>query len=98
MPLTEKQRKHLRRIAHTRRPLVIVGQAGLTEGVVAELERALTDHELVKVSARIAERAAREAALEQLAERTGAVLVQRVGRVGVFYRPRALAKIVLPDD
>jgi RNA-binding protein len=98
-PLSEKQRKHLRRLAHALHPLVLVGNAGLTEGVVAELDRALADHELVKVSARIGERAARDAALETLAERTRALLVQRIGHVGVFYRRGpGLAKVVLPDD
>lgn len=98
MPLSEKQRKHLRRLAHPRHPLVILGQAGLTDGVVAELARALEAHELVKVSARIADRGAREQVFESLAQRTGSVLVQRVGRVGVYYRPQPLTKIILPDD
>ncbi len=99
MHLSEKQKKHLRRHAHPLHPLVMVGNAGLTEGVVSELERALDDHELVKVSARIGEREARNAALEELARRTKAELVQRVGHVGVFYRRgRRLAKILLPDQ
>jgi len=76
----------------------MLGNAGLTDGVVNELDRALTDHELVKVSARIGERSARNAALEDLAARTASALVQRVGNVGVFYRQRKeLAKILLPD-
>jgi RNA-binding protein len=79
-------------------PIVMLGNAGLTEGVVKELDRALTDHELVKVSARIGERGARDAALDDLATRTASDLVQRVGNVGVFYRQRKeLAKILLPD-
>jgi RNA-binding protein len=99
MQLSEKQKKHLRRHAHPLHPLVMVGNAGLTEGVVNELDRALEDHELVKVSARIGERAGRHAALEELARRTNAELVQRVGHVGVFYRrSRRLAKVLLPDQ
>jgi RNA-binding protein len=100
MRLSEKQKKHLRRHAHPLHPLVTVGNAGLTEGVVNELDRALEDHELVKVSARIGELAARNAALEELARRTNAELVQRVGHVGVFYRRsrRLLAKVLLPDQ
>lgn len=98
MALTEKQKKHLRRLAHPLSPIVMLGNAGLTDGVVNELARALTDHELVKVSARIGARAARNAALEELAGRTSSTLVQRVGNVGVFYRERQhLAKILLPD-
>jgi RNA-binding protein len=98
MALSEKQKKHLRRLAHPLNPVVMLGNAGLTDGVVNELERALTDHELVKVSARVGDRAAREAALAILAERTMSELVQRVGHVGVFYRPRKqLPKILIPD-
>ena len=76
----------------------MLGNAGLTEGVVKELERALTDHELAKVAARVGERAQRDAALNELAARTQAELVQRIGNIGVFYRRRAdLSKILLPD-
>jgi RNA-binding protein len=98
MALTEKQRKHLRRLAHPLSPLVMLGNAGLTDAVVAELDRTLSDHELVKVSARVGERTSRDAALDSLASRTGAEIVQRIGNVGVFYRRRpGLAKILLPD-
>jgi RNA-binding protein len=98
MALSEKQKKHLRRLAHPMHPIVMLGNAGLTEGVVNELERALTDHELVKVGARVGDRAARDAALDILASRTQAELVQRIGHVGVFYRrSKTLPKIVIPD-
>jgi RNA-binding protein len=97
--LSEKQKKHLRRLAHPLSPVVMLGNAGLTDAVVNELDRALTDHELVKVSARVADRAARNAALEELARRTAAALVQRVGHVGVFYRrSRSLPKVLIPDQ
>jgi RNA-binding protein len=98
MNLSEKQKKHLRRLAHPLSPIVMLGNAGLTDGVVNELDRALTDHELVKVSARIGERDVRNQALASLAARTSAELVQRVGHVGVFYRRRKeLPKILIPD-
>jgi len=98
MALTEKQKKHLRRLAHPLNPIVMVGNAGLTDGVVAEFDRALTDHELVKVSARVGDRDVRNDALATLASRTASDLVQRIGHVGVFYRRRKdLPKILLPD-
>ena len=68
--LSEKQKKHLRRLAHPLSPIVMLGNAGLTDGVVKELDRALTDHELVKVSARVGERSARDAALDDFAQQT----------------------------
>jgi RNA-binding protein len=99
MELSEKQKKHLRRLAHPLSPVVMLGNAGLTDAVVSELDRALSDHELVKVSARVGDRVARATALEALAARTSAALVQRVGHVGVFYRRRAaLPKILIPDQ
>ena len=98
MALSEKQKKHLRRLAHPMSPIVMLGNAGLTDGVVGELDRALTSHELVKVSARVGEREARKAVLAALIGRTGAELVQQVGNVGVFYRRgKEPAKILLPD-
>ena len=100
MNLSEKQKKHLRRLAHPLHPIVMLGNAGLSDAVVAELDRALTDHELVKVSARVVgERRERNASLEELARRTSALLVQRVGHVGVFYRrSERLARILVPDE
>ncbi len=98
MALSEKQKKYLRRLAHPMSPIVMLGNAGLTDGVINELDRALTDHELVKVAARVGARDARDEALHTLASRTSAELVQRVGHVGVFYRRRAeLPKILIPD-
>jgi RNA-binding protein len=98
MALSEKQKKHLRRLAHPMNPIVMLGNAGLTDGVVNELERALTDHELVKVTARVGDRDERDAALASLAARTTSEIVQRIGNVGVFYRrSKSLPKIVIPD-
>lgn len=98
MALSEKQKKHLRRLAHPMSPIVMLGNAGLTEGVVHELERALSDHELVKVAARLGDREARDAALASLATRTMSEIVQRIGNVAVFYRrSKSLPKIIIPD-
>jgi RNA-binding protein len=96
--LSEKQKKHLRRLAHPMSPIVMLGNAGLTPGVAQELDRALNDHELVKVSARVGDRTARDAALDGLAAQTSSQIVQRIGNVGVFYRrSKTLPKILLPD-
>src|SRR5450631_1583304 len=98
MNLSEKQKKYLRRLAHPLHPIVMLGNAGLTDGVLAEFDRALADHELIKVSVRVGDRALRNSALASLSERTSSELVQRVGHVGVFYRSRPnSAKIIIPD-
>src|ERR1700686_4209457 len=98
MALTENQKKHLRRLAHPMNPIVMLGNAGLTDAIVAELDRALTDHELVKVSAGVGEREDRNDALANIASRTTSELVQRVGHVVVFYRRLSeLPKFHIPD-
>ncbi len=98
MQLNERQKKYLRRLGHALHPIVTLGQSGLTDAVTAEMERALTDHELVKVRARVGERQARDTALDELASRTRSTLVQRVGHVGVYFRPNPkLSRIVMPD-
>jgi RNA-binding protein len=98
MPLTEPQRKYLRRLGHDRNPVVLVGQAGLSPNLVAELDRALRDHELVKVRARVGDREARDAALQELATSTQSELVQRIGHVALYYRRNPdKPGILLPD-
>jgi RNA-binding protein len=87
VPLTEPQKKYLRRLGHDRNPVVLVGQNGLSPNLVAELDRALNDHELVKVRARVGDRDERDAILAELAASTRSELVQRIGHVALFYRP-----------
>ncbi|HUN27552.1 MAG TPA: ribosome assembly RNA-binding protein YhbY [Steroidobacteraceae bacterium] len=98
MELTDRQRRYLRGRAHPLKPVIQIGSAGLTEALARETERALEDHELIKVRASGRERTTRDAVFEELARRTGSALVQRIGHVGVLYRPhRELPKILIPD-
>src|SRR5262249_57328735 len=84
--LTGSDRRHLRSLAHGLDAVVQVGAAGVTSGVIAALDRALADHELVKV--RIAhERDARRAIADSLAEETRSAVAGMVGHVAVLYRP-----------
>src|SRR5690348_16763340 len=97
MQLTEKQRRHLKGLAHPLKPVILMGNSGLTPAVVAETDRALTDHELIKVRLPGLERAQRDAALAELASRTSSTMVTRIGHVAVLYRPHPeLPRIVLP--
>lgn len=99
MQLTDRQRRYLAGRAHPLKPVVQIGSAGLTESVARETDRALGTHELIKVRMRAADRAARDAALAELAVRTGSALVSRIGHVAVLYRPNPeAAKILIPDD
>lgn len=87
MPLTEKQKKHLRKLGHRLEPTIATGSAGLSEGLLAELDATLAHHELLKVRVRAADRESREAMIRALCEATGAELVQRIGHVAVLWRP-----------
>ena len=95
--LTEAQRRHLRRLGHERKPIVLAGKGGVDAALTAELDRALTDHELVKVRARAADRTERDAVLDALARATRAEIVQRIGHVALFYRAHPdKSRILLP--
>jgi RNA-binding protein len=97
MELNEKQRRHLKGLAHPLKPVVLMGNAGLTAAVVAEAQRALLDHELIKVRLPGQDREQRDAALEALALRTESILVTRIGHVAVLYKAHPkLPRIVLP--
>lgn len=86
MALTLKQKKSLRNSAHSLKPVVIIGQHGLTDNVLAEIELALDHHELIKVRVNAADRQARGELVERIRETTGSDLVQRIGHIAVFYR------------
>ncbi len=97
--LSERQRRHLRGLAHPLKSVILMGKTGLTDAVALETIRALKDHELVKVRTPGGDRAAREAMIESLAARTGSALVQRIGNVAVLYRPRTkVPRILIPDS
>jgi RNA-binding protein len=84
--LTDPQRRLLRSLAHPRKPIVIIGRNGLTEPVLTELERALEHHELVKVKVGVGDRIGRASIIDAICERTGAVLIQRIGFVATLFR------------
>jgi RNA-binding protein len=89
--LTAKERAHLKARAHALEPVVQTGSAGITDTLVAEVDRALTAHELIKVRIGGDDRAERIAIGETLSERTGAAAVHRVGKVLILWRPRLVS-------
>ncbi len=96
-PLSANQKRYLRGIAHPLKPVILMGAKGLTESLLAELDLALEQHELVKVRISAEDRDARDAVVATLAERSGAHLVQRIGNVASLYRRNAEApQIPLP--
>ena len=95
-PLTPSGRRELRARAHALDPVVIIGSAGLTASVLAEIERSLAAHELIKIRVPEADRAEREQLLRSLCGETGAVPVQHIGKVLVVWRA-APAPLQPPD-
>jgi len=96
--LSERQKKHLRALAHALKPLIRLGTAGVTAALSAEAARALHDHELIKVQGPGGDRAVRDELFAALARETGSALVQRIGNVAVLYRARTpQPRILIPD-
>ena len=86
MTLSESQKKHLRGLGHALKPVVMVGDSGLTEGVLAEYLAALEHHELVKVRVKVGDRDTRASIIGELCARGNATLVQRIGNMALLYR------------
>ena len=86
MSISNEQRKQFKAIAHHLKPVVIIAGNGITEGVARELERALTDHELIKIKIAVGEREDRAAIADEITCLTGSELVQMIGRTAVLLR------------
>jgi RNA-binding protein len=84
--LTSSERKALKAKAHKLEPVVQIGAKGLTDEVIAEIDRALRAHELVKVRAAALDRDQRDEAFVSICEKTNAEQVQQVGKVFVLFR------------
>ena len=97
MALSVKQRKHLKALAHHRKPVVQVGNAGITAAVIKEIELALGRHELLKIRLPGVERGERTEMLKKICEATGADTVQEIGRMAVIYRPAEKPRLKLPE-
>jgi RNA-binding protein len=100
MAITEKQKRWLKKRTHHLKPVVTIGQQGITEAVLAELDTALSHHELLKVKVNAGDRDERDAAIALITRRTGAELVGRIGHVASFYRanPEKREPLQLQDD
>jgi RNA-binding protein len=95
--MTGKERRHLRALAHRLSPVVIIGQRGLSDAVVRQVDGALTDHELIKVRLGNECPVRRDEATPALAARTGAEVAGTIGRVVILYRPHPEhPRIMLP--
>lgn len=87
MKLTNNQKKYLRSLAHDLKPFVMIGQNGLSESVLTEIDSTMLKHELIKIKLRVDNRKEKQQILEKIIEFSHAELVQVIGGVLVIYRP-----------
>ena len=84
--LNKTQTKFLRKNAHDLKPFVWIGQKGLTKVVSKEIEQAIASHELLKVSIRIGDRAAKKQLVDKIAQQTKSEIVDSIGNIAIFFR------------
>jgi RNA-binding protein len=96
MTLSGKQTQHLRGLAHSLKPVVMIGDKGLTENVLNEIDGALNFHELIKVKIPAGDKASKDSLIQSIVDASGAVCVQSIGRIAALYRPSENKKITLP--
>jgi RNA-binding protein len=86
MAFSESQKKYLRGLGHALKPVVMVGESGLTDAVRAEFESSLEHHELIKIRVKVGNREERDRIIQSLCEMAKAELVQRIGNMALVYR------------
>lgn len=94
--MNPKQISYLRGLAHNLNPVVMIGNNGMTDNVIKEIELNLNAHELIKIKVASDDRALRLQMLNDIAEKTNAVAVHHIGKQLVIYRKSEKAKIVIP--
>jgi RNA-binding protein len=86
MALNEKLKRELRGRGHALKPVVTIGNAGLSAAVMREIDLSLEHHELMKVKIASGDRAQRATTINTLCETLGAELVQSIGHIALIYR------------
>ena len=84
--LSNDKTKEYRRIGHSLKPTVIIGDAGLSEGVCQEIDRALRDHELIKIKMNAANREDKQVLAKEVCSRLNCEIVQLIGNIALLYR------------
>ena len=86
MSLTENQKRQLRKLGHTLKPVVMIGGNGLTDNVNNEIDLSLDHHELIKIKVSVGDRDARDEMISSLCNTNKAELVQRIGNIALVFR------------
>ncbi|UYM18838.1 ribosome assembly RNA-binding protein YhbY [Endozoicomonas euniceicola] len=92
MSLSTDRKKHFRSLGHKLKPVVMVAGKGMTDGVVEETLRALSDHELIKVKFAVGDREAKKTMIDALVKQTKCELVQTIGNIALIYKENKDAK------
>lgn len=97
MDITKTQQKFLRSKSHHLKPVLWIGQNGLTDSVTAEIETALDHHELIKIKLRVGDKALRNKTVAEICQATRSTQIQSIGNiVSIYRRNDKQAVIVLP--
>lgn len=86
MALSKPQKKHLLTLIHSLKPVIMIGQNGITENILNELEIALDYHELVKIKIAGDDRESRSEMIKLLCNKTSAEKVQAIGKTLTLFR------------
>ena len=87
MSLTPEQKKHYRTIGHSLNPIVTIAGKGMTENIQLEVDRALEDHELIKVKFVVGDREVKKQLIKELCTIVEATIIQEIGNIALIYRP-----------
>ncbi|MDH5327860.1 MAG: ribosome assembly RNA-binding protein YhbY [Gammaproteobacteria bacterium] len=96
--LTAKQKRFLRARAHNMKPVVTLGNAGLTTAVMDEIASSIEHHELMKIKLGALDKDAKTALLQQICDQTKSQVVYLIGHVATIYRAAQKPQIQLPKD
>lgn len=96
MAVNDKQNRFLKSLAHPLKPVVMIGNKGLTENVLVEIDKALEQHELIKVRVSGLEKAERLEMTNEIIAKTNSNLVMTIGHIAALYRPAKEPTIQLP--
>lgn len=96
MNLSTKQKQHLKGLAHSLKPVVLMGANGLTEAVLAEIDLALNHHELIKIKVASEDRETKQLIIDAIVRKTSAEKVQTIGKTLVLFRQTPERKIEIP--
>ena len=87
MLISNQQKKHFRAIGHNLRPVVTISHKGLTDNLGHEIDRALNDHELIKIKINTPKREVRKEITSQICQQHNAECIQSIGYIALVYRP-----------